>query len=96
MPRARTEATTANEVWTSDFKGQFRMGDGTLCYPLTVVGSFSRFVLVVHGLPSVSGEGAWPAYERAFREYGLPEVMRTDNGAPFASSAAIAGLSRLN
>jgi putative transposase len=94
--RARTEATTANEVWTSDFKGQFRTGDGCLCYPLTVVDSFSRFVLVVHGLPSVSGDGTWPAYERAFREYGLPEVMRTDNGAPFASSAAIAGLSRLS
>jgi transposase InsO family protein len=91
----RTEATTANEVWTSDFKGQFRTGDGCLCYPLTVVDSFSRFVLVVHGLPSVSGDGAWPSYERAFREYGLPEVMRTDNGSPFASSAAIAGLSRL-
>jgi transposase InsO family protein len=94
-PRPRTEATRANEVWTSDFKGQFRTGDGWLCYPLTVVDSFSRFVLVVQGLPSVSGDGAWPAYERAFREYGLPEVMRSDNGSPFASSAAIAGLSRL-
>jgi transposase InsO family protein len=93
--RTRTEATMANEVWTSDFKGQFRTGDGILCYPLTVVDSFSRFVLVVHGLPSVSGDGAWPAYERAFREYGLPEVMRTDNGSPFASSLAIGGLSRL-
>jgi putative transposase len=94
--RQRTEATTANEVWTSDFKGQFRTGDGLLCYPLTVVDSFSRFVLVVHGLPSVSGDGAWPSYERAFREYGLPLVMRTDNGAPFSSSTAIAGLSRLS
>ena len=94
-PRPRTEATRANEVWTSDFKGQFRTGDGCLCYPLTVVDSFSRFVLVIQGLPSVSGDGAWPVYERAFREHGLPEVMRSDNGSPFASSAAIAGLSRL-
>lgn len=94
--RPRTEATAANEVWTSDFKGQFRTGDGWLCYPLTVVDSFSRFVLVIEGLSSVSGEGAWPVYERAFRDYGLPEVMRTDNGSPFASSAAIAGLSRLS
>jgi putative transposase len=93
--RPRTEATAGNEVWTSDFKGQFRTGDGCLCYPLTVVDSFSRFVLVVQGLPSVSGEGAWPAYEQTFREYGLPEVMRTDNGSPFASSTALAGLSRL-
>jgi len=96
MVRIRTEATTANEVWTSDFKGQFRTGDGILCYPLTVVDSFSRFVLVVYGLPSVAGDGAWPVYERAFREYGLPVVMRTDNGAPFASSSAIAGLSWLS
>ena len=94
--RPRTEATVANQVWTSDFKGQFRTGDSCLCYPLTVVDSFSRFVFVIHGLPSVAGEGAWPAYERAFRQYGLPEIMRTDNGSPFASSSAIAGLSRLS
>ena len=91
----RTEATAANEVWTSDYKGQFRTGDGRLCYPLTVVDSFSRFVLVIHGFPSVAGDLAWSAYERAFRDYGLPQVMRTDNGSPFACSSAIAGLSRL-
>ena len=94
--RPRTEARTANEVWTSDYKGQFRTGDGRWCYPLTVVDSFSRFVLEIQGLPSVAGELAWPAYERTFREYGLPEVMRTDNGSPFASASAIAGLSRLS
>jgi transposase InsO family protein len=86
----------ANEVWTSDYKGQFRTGDGHLCYPLTVADSFSRFVLVIHGFPSVAGDLAWSAYERAFRCYGLPQVMRTDNGSPFASSQAIAGLSRLS
>jgi transposase InsO family protein len=94
--RVRTEATAANEVWTSDYKGQFRTGDGRLCYPLTVVDSFSRFVLVLQGLPSVAGDLAWPVYERAFRAYGLPEVMRTDNGSPFASSQALAGLTRLS
>jgi transposase InsO family protein len=94
--RMRTEATAANEVWTSDYKGQFRTGDGRLCYPLTVVDSFSRFVLVIQGLPSVAGDLAWPVYERAFRAYGLPQVMRTDNGSPFASSAALAGLTRLS
>ncbi len=93
--RIRTEAKAANEVWTSDYKGQFRTGDGRLCYPLTVVDSFSRFVLVVHGFPSVAGDLAWSAFERAFRDYGLPEVLRTDNGSPFACSSAIAGLSRL-
>jgi len=93
---ARTEASGANEVWTSDFKGEFRTGDGRLCYPLTVVDGFSRFVLAIQGLPSVAGAGAWPVFERAFREYGLPRVIRTDNGNPFASSSALAGLSRLS
>jgi putative transposase len=92
---ARTEATGANEVWTSDFKGQFRTGDGRLCYPLTVVDGFSRFVLVIQSLPSVAAAGVWPVFEQAFREYGLPQVMRTDNGSPFASSA-LAGLSCLS
>src|SRR4029077_6344307 len=91
--RIRTEATGANAVWTGDYKGQFRTGDGRLCYPLTVVDSFSRFVLVIHGLPSVAGDLAWSVFERAFRQYGLPEVLRTDNGSPFASSRALAGLS---
>jgi len=93
---ARTEASGPNEVWTSDFKGEFRTGDGRLCYPLTVVDGFSRFVLLIQGLPSVAAAGAWPAFERAFREYGLPRVIRTDNGNPFASSSALAGLSRLS
>src|SRR4030095_16653947 len=93
---ARTEASAANEVWTSDFKGEFRTGDGRLCYPLTMVDGFSRFVLAIQGLPSVAGAGAWPVFERAFREYGLPRVIRTDNGNPFASSSALAGLSRLS
>jgi len=91
-----TQASGPNEVWTSDFKGEFRTGDGRLCYPLTVVDGFSRFVLVIQGLPSVAASGAWPVFERAFREYGLPRVIRTDNGNPFASSSALAGLSRLS
>lgn len=96
MSVARTEARVANEVWTVDFKGQFRTGDGRLCYPLTVVDGFSRFVLVIQSLPSVAGAGVWPVFEQAFREYGLPRVIRTDNGSPFASSSALAGLSSLS
>lgn len=94
--RIRTEATEANRVWTGDYKGQFRTGDGRLCYPLTLVDSFSRFVLIIHGFASVAGDLAWSAFERAFRQYGLPEVLRTDNGSPLASSQALAGLSRLS
>lgn len=94
--RARTEATAPNEVWTGDFKGQFRTRDGRLIYPLTVVDRYSRFLLAVMGLESVSLAQAWPVFERLFREYGLPRVIRTDNGSPFASTRAVAGLSRLS
>lgn len=94
--RPSVEAAAPNQVWTSDFKGQFRMGDGRLCYPLTVADGYSRFLLGVDGLDSVAEVGAWPVFERLFREHGLPEVMRTDNGSPFASGTAVAGLSRLS
>jgi transposase InsO family protein len=93
---ARTEASRPNEVWTIDFKGQFRTGDGRLCYPLTVVDGFSRFILGIQSLPSVAAAGVWPVFEQAFREYGLPLVIRTDNGSPFASSSALGGLSSLS
>lgn len=93
-PVVRAEAP--NQVWTSDFKGQFRTGDGRLCYPLTVVDGYSRCLLAVEGLDSVSCEQAWPVFVRLFREHGLPEAIRTDNGSPFASSMAVGGLSRLS
>lgn len=88
-------ATVANSLWTSDFKGQFLLGDRRLCYPLTVVDASSRYLLGVVGLDSVKDSGAWPVFDSLFREYGLPEAMRTDNGSPFASTA-VARLSRLS
>lgn len=90
------EPTAPNQSWSSDFKGQFRMGDGRLCYPLTVMDGYSRFLLGVEGLESVSESRAWPVFERLFRQYGLPERIRTDNGSPFASANGLAGLSRLS
>lgn len=92
----RSEAESPNQVWTSDFKGQFRTGDGWCCYPLTVADGYSRFLLGVEGLDSVAGAQAWPVFDRLFREYGLPRVILTDNGSPFASSGAVGGLSRLS
>src|SRR5215204_4805008 len=80
--RRLSQAAAANQVWTVDFKGQFRTGDGRLCYPLTLADGFSRFLLGVEGLDSVAASTAWPVFERLFREYGLPEVLRTDNGSP--------------
>ena len=84
-----------NQVWTADFKGQFRTTDGVYCYPLTIADHYSRFLLSCHGLPSVRTEGAKPVFERLFREAGLPEAIRTDNGSPFASTG-IHGLCKLN
>ncbi len=84
-----------NETWTTDFKGQFRTGDGRYCYPLTLRDGFSRYVLRCDALLTTSYEAARPCFERAFAEYGLPERIRSDNGPPFASTG-FAGLSRLS
>jgi len=84
-----------NQVWPVDFKGQFRTGDGHYCYPLTVTDHFSRSLLACHGLRSVATAGARPVFRTLFRAVGLPEAIRSDNGAPFASTG-IHGLSALN
>ena len=84
-----------NQVWPADFKGQFRTGDGQYCYPLTVTDHFSRRVLACHGLRSVKTVDAKPIFRALFREVGLPDAIRTDNGAPFASTG-IHGLAALN
>lgn len=74
-----------NQVWPLDFKGQFKTGDGQYCYPLTVTDHFSRMLLLCQGLTSVRTVAVRPVLRTLFREVGLPEVIRTDNGAPFAS-----------
>ena len=84
-----------NQVWPVDFKGQFKTRDGAYCYPLTVSDHFSRSVLLCKALDSVKTVGAKPAFRRLFREVGLPEAIRSDNGAPFASTG-IHGLCELN
>ena len=85
----------ANEVLTADFKGQFRTGDGVYCYPLTIADGYSRFLLRCQALSSVRTEEARPVFERLFREVGLPQAIRTDNGAPF-SSTGLHGLCALS
>ncbi|HET6228716.1 MAG TPA: IS481 family transposase [Longimicrobiaceae bacterium] len=84
-----------NEVWTADYKGQFRTRDGKYCYPLTIQDAYSRFLLLCEALLSTRGEEAKPCFERMFREYGLPRAIRTDNGSPFASPTPLR-LSQLN
>lgn len=89
-------ATSApNDLWTADVKGQFRTGNGVYCYPLTIADQHTRFLLSCHGVLSTETAVARPVFERAFREYGLPRAIRTDNGVPFAT-CAIHGLSHLN
>jgi len=84
-----------NQVWCADFKGQFRLGNGRYCYPLTVTDGFSRYLLGCHGLPSTAVQGATPVFTRVFQEYGLPQYIRTDNGVPFATNT-LARPSRLS
>jgi len=84
-----------NKTWTADFKGHFRTRDGFYCYPLTIADGFSRYLIRCQGLNSTAHSGSKAVFKAAFREYGLPEIIRTDNGVPFATSA-IARLSRLS
>lgn len=85
--RPGTPMEEPNAVWTADFKGQFRTGDGVYCYPLTVQDGASRYLLGCRGLLEPTTAGSWREFERLFRRYGLPARIRSDNGAPFASHA---------
>jgi putative transposase len=93
--RASVEVRGPNDLWTADYKGEFRTRDGKRCYPLTVADASSRYLLACRGLESTAAGPAREVFERIFREHGLPKAIRTDNGPPFATKA-IAGLSRLN
>jgi len=87
-------AVESNRVWCADFKGWFRSGDGTRIDPLTITDACSRYLLRSQAVAKTDTERVRAIFEAAFREYGLPQAIRTDNGAPFASSA-VGGLSRL-
>lgn len=102
-PRRRREHTgpplpippEANSTWTADFKGEFRMADRNLCFPLTVQDGHSRFLLACEGMLRLDLQATIRRFRCLFREFGLPKRIRTDNGHPFASRA-IAGLSQLS
>ena len=83
-----------NRVWCADFKGWFRTGDGERIDPLTISDAHSRYLLRCQAVEKTDTARVQAIFEAAFRQYGLPHAIRTDNGAPFASTA-IAGLSRL-
>jgi len=90
-----TRAERPNQVWAVDHKGWVRLGDGARCEPLTLADNYSRFLLAVSSGGGTSCALAKPVLERAFRDYGLPQVIRSDNGAPFAT-ASVTGLSTLS
>lgn len=90
-----TQPTAPNEVWAADFKGEFSLQRGPYCYPLTISDLHSRYVLAVDGLSSTASEPAQARCQRCFEQYGLPQVIRTDNGVPFGAPCALGGLSAL-
>lgn len=83
-------------MMTADYKGQFKMSNGEWCYPLTICDRASRYILAIDAHPGTRGEFAQPVFNRVFREYGLPDQILTDNGAPFSNPLALGGLSELS
>jgi len=77
-----------NSVWCIDYKGQFKLGDASTCYPLTVTDGHSRMILCCQGHPGPRDADARSTLEEVFKEYGLPRAIRSDNGTPFASIGA--------
>lgn len=92
----RIEAKDCNDVWVVDYKGWWMTRDRRKCTPLTITDRASRMLIRVQRVDQMSTEVARAVFESAFREYGLPKVIRSDNGSPFATSNAPHGLSRLS
>ncbi len=84
-----------NELWCTDYKGEFLLGNRQYCYPLTVTDHASRYLLCCEALSSTKEDFAFAVFERLFRERGLPANIRSDNGVPFASAHALFNLSKL-
>jgi transposase InsO family protein len=99
--RRRARGTTLSlgknpkELWCTDYKGEFLLGNRQYCYPLTVTDHASRYLLCCEALPSTQEDYAFTVLERLFQERGLPSNIRSDNGVPFASAHALFNLSKL-
>lgn len=88
-------ADEPNGLWCADYKGEFQLGNKRYCYPLTISDYRSRYLLACEGLESTKSDFAFAVFERAFKDFGLPNAIRTDNGTPFAAPCALFSLSRL-
>lgn len=91
-----SDAKAPNGLWCADYKGEFMLGNKKYCYPLTITDYRSRYLLSCEGLESTKSPFAFTVFERVFKDFGLPDAIRTDNGVPFASANAMFGLSRLS
>ena len=100
--RTRAEGTplssglSPNALWCTDYKGEFQLGNNKYCYPLTVTDHASRYLLLCEAMESNQEQFAFTAFERLFKECGLPQAIRSDNGVPFASPNGLFNLSRLS
>lgn len=83
-----SDAHSPNGLWCADYKGEFMLGNQQYCYPLTITDYRSRYLLACESLDSTKSTFAFTVFERVFKEFGLPDAIRTDNGVPFASPNA--------
>lgn len=91
-----SDPKNSNGLWCADYKGQFQLGNHKYCYPLTITDYSSRYLLACEGLETTKEVFAFSVFERAFKEFGLPVAIRTDNGVPFSAPTALFGLSKLS
>lgn len=91
-----SDVTQPNQLWCVDFKGEFKLGNGSYCFPLTVSDQASRFLLLCEALEGTREAPVMEAFRRLFSERGLPNAIRSDNGLPFASPNGLYNLSRLS
>jgi len=100
--RYRAQGTPLNNVhkpnalWCADYKGEFKLANKRYCYPLTITDYRTRYLLACDALDSTKEDYAFTVFERTFRDFGLPNAIRTDNGVPFSSRTAFFGLSKLS
>jgi putative transposase len=93
---ALSRPTDPNALWCADYKGDFMLGNRQYCYPLTITDFASRYLLTCEALSTTQEKFAFTGFERTFKEFGLPQAIRTDNGVPFASGHALYGMSKLS
>jgi transposase InsO family protein len=91
-----SEGSSPNDLWCTDYKGEFMLANKRYCYPLTVTDHASRYLLLCEAMESNAEKPAFTAFERLFQERGLPQAIRSDNGVPFASPNGLFNLSKLS